>query len=72
MRTIIETYGLGAIPISHIFDEVVEPPHEVIDVDYEDITDQCAIPQNANSTSNKTLLLEQHINYESHVNSDNK
>lgn len=52
MRTIIEMYGLGAIPISRIFEEVVEPPHEVIDVDYEDITDQCAIPQNTNSTSN--------------------
>lgn len=71
MRTIIEMYGLGAIPISHIFEEVVEPPHEVIDVDYEDITDQCAIPQNANS-SDTILLLEQHINYKSDVNSDNK
>lgn len=71
MRTIIEMYGLGAIPISHIFEEVVEPPHEVIDVDYEDITDQCAIPQNANS-SDTTLLLKQHINYKSDVNSDNK
>lgn len=71
MRTIIEMYGLGAIPISHIFEEVVEPPHEIIDVDYEDITDQCAIPQNANS-SDTILLLEQHINYKSDVNSDNK
>lgn len=71
MRTIIEMYGLGATPISHIFEKVVEPPHEVIDVDYEDITDQCTIPQNANS-SDTTLLLEQHINYKSDVNSDNK
>lgn len=71
MRTIIEMYGLGAIPISHIFEAVVEPPHEVIDVDYEDITDQCAIPQNADS-SDTNLLLEQHINYKSDVNSDNK
>lgn len=36
----IELYGLGATSISRLFDEMIEPPREIIDVEYEDISDQ--------------------------------
>lgn len=40
MRSIIEQYGLGAISIARLFGEMVEPPREIIDVEYEDLSEQ--------------------------------
>lgn len=40
MRSIIEQYGLGAISITRLFGEMVGPPREIIDVEYEDLSDQ--------------------------------
>lgn len=56
IRNIIERYGLGAIPISRLFGEMIEPPREIIDVEYEDLSDQTdlqTIP-----TQNELKLLE--------------
>lgn len=50
IRYITELYGLGAIPISRLFGELIEPPREIIDVEYEDLSDQIDLesipPQN--------------------------
>ncbi len=39
-RTILETYGLGGLSIQQILGFAREPEREVIDVEYEDISDQ--------------------------------
>ena len=39
-RTIIETYGLGGLSIQQIFGLAREPKREIIDVEYEDVSDQ--------------------------------
>lgn len=47
---ITELYGLGAISVSRLFRELIEPPREIIDVEYEDLSDQIGFepipPQN--------------------------
>lgn len=40
IRPIIETYECGAITIHRLFREPQEPSREIIDVEYEDISDQ--------------------------------
>lgn len=40
VRTILETYGLGGLSIQQILGFPREPKREIIDVEYEDITDQ--------------------------------
>lgn len=56
IRNIIELYGLGAIPISRVFGEMIEPPREIIDVEYEDITNQ--VDSQALISQNEFKLLE--------------
>lgn len=69
IRNIIELYGLGAIPISRLFGEPIEPPREIIDVEYEDLSDQTD-PKTI-STQNELKLLEIN-NQKQYADSDNK
>lgn len=69
IRNIIELYGLGAIPISRLFGELVEPPCEIIDVEYEDLSDQ--IDPSVLPDKNELKLLET-TKQKQYVDSDNK
>ncbi len=68
MRSIIEQYGLGTISIARLFGEMIEPPREIIDVEYEDLSDQ--IDTKAIQLQ-EPKLLETHIQ-EEYANSDNE
>lgn len=51
-------YGLGAIPIQQIFGHFQEPKREIIDVEYEDLSDQVENNQLLTSeTNNNSKLL---------------
>lgn len=68
IRYITESYGLGAIPISHLFGELIEPPREIIDVEYEDLSDQLGLK--SISPQNELKLLETN-KQEKYADSDN-
>ena len=69
MRSIVEQYGLGAISIARLFGEMIEPQREIIDVEYEDLSDQI----NPNSIQPKDgLKLLENNKQEEYANSDNK
>ena len=40
LRTIIDLYGLGALSIQQLFGFPRQPEREIIDVEYEDLSDQ--------------------------------
>lgn len=56
IRHIIEAYGIGAISIQQLFKPYREEPREIIDVEYEDLSDQIQQPSNAIEISNAELM----------------
>lgn len=69
IRSIVEQYGLGAISIARLFGEMIEPQREIIDVEYEDLSDQ--IDPNSIQPKDELKLLENN-KQEEYANSDNK
>lgn len=69
IRSIIDLYGLGAIPISRLFGELVEPSREIIDVEYEDLSDQIDPSVLPDKNEHKLLEITKQKQY---VDSDNK
>lgn len=65
IRHIIESYGVGSIAMQKLFSFYREEPREVIDVEYEDLSDQ--INDKPEIESNQQLLIAQ--NY---ADTDNK
>ena len=65
IRHIIESYGVGSIAMQKLFSFYREEPREVIDAEYEDLSDQ--INDKPEIESNQQLLIAQ--NY---VDTDNK
>lgn len=57
IRHIIETYGIGSIAIQKLFSFYREEPREIIDVEYEDLSDQFENNQLSASESNTTQPL---------------
>lgn len=56
IQNIIELYGLGAISTAQLFGELIESSREIIDVEYEDITDQ--VDFEITTSQNELKLLE--------------
>lgn len=70
IRNIIELYALGGVPITHLFGELIEFPREIIDVEYEDVSDQTDAELSIPSTG-ELKLLEYHKQTNNNVNPDN-
>lgn len=59
MRHIIEAYGIGALSIQQLFGFNREEPREIIDVEYEDLSDQIEsdkLPMSEPNTSQPLLI----------------
>lgn len=63
-RTIINTYGLGALSIQQLFGFPRPPEREIIDVEYEDLSDQIEsnhqIPSEPQNIHQPILLTKDH------------
>lgn len=69
-RTVIETYGLGAEVLQQLFGVRIEPPREIIDVEYEDLSDE--IPSAKSICTEPQKCLEWHNTSTQDADSNNK
>ena len=70
MRTILEMYGLGGLSIGQIMGFPREPEREIIDVEYEDISDQ--IEENHQLTSEPIPEVQPILIAKDYADSDNQ
>lgn len=69
IRTIIETYGLGALSIQQIMGFPKEPKREIIDVDYVDLSDEI---ESTHQLPNESKPILQPILIETYADTDNQ
>lgn len=70
LRTIIDTYGLGALSIQQIFGFPKQTKREIIDVEYEDLSDQ--IESNPQLPSEPKNILQPTLLAKDYADTDNQ
>lgn len=70
LRTIIDLYGLGALSTQQLFGFPRQPEREIIDVEYEDISDQ--VESNSQLTDKPIPEVQPVLIAMDHADTDNK
>lgn len=70
IRTIIDAYGLGALSTQQLFGFLRQPEREIIDVEYEDLSDQ--IESNPQLPSEQKNILQPILLAKDYADTDNQ